>query len=62
MFVEYHLLYITSSDYRVGSTVYPGHNATTNWLVDMGGHYYDIGALGLQYSFQASLHKCFNKK
>lgn len=50
MFVEYKLLYVTNNSFKFGSTVYPGHNATSTWLVDLGAHYNNMASIGLNYT------------
>lgn len=50
MFLEYRWLYLSSASYAFGSTVYPGHFATSNWQVKMDPREYNIGTLGIQYS------------
>lgn len=50
LFLEYRWLYLSSTSYAFGSTVYPGHFATSNWQVKMDPHDYNIGTLGIQYS------------
>ena len=49
MFVEYRFLYLSASNYTLGSTVYPTHVATSNWDVKMGSQYFNMGTVGLQY-------------
>lgn len=51
LFVEYRYLYLASTSYEFGSTVYANHVATSNWKVKMDPRHYNIGTLGLQYSF-----------
>lgn len=50
LFLEYRWLDIADSNYIFGSTVYPGHVATTSWQLKMDSHYYNIGAIGVQFS------------
>lgn len=50
MFVEYRYLYIASTDYTFGSTVYPTHAATTNWNVHVGQQGYNLADVGFQYA------------
>jgi opacity protein-like surface antigen len=50
IFAEYRLLYLSGTDYAFGSTVSPGHAATSNWLVEFDHQHYNIGAIGIQYS------------
>ncbi len=50
LFAEYRFLYLSSSDYTFGSTVYPGpHVPTSNWHVRVHSKYYNFGTVGLQY-------------
>jgi len=48
-FVEYCFLYLSATDFTVGSTVYPGHVATSNWNVKLGSQYYKMGTVGIHY-------------
>ena len=50
LFVEYRGLYLAQTNYSFGSTVYPGHAATSNWLVKLGSQFYNTGAVGIQFS------------
>lgn len=50
MFGEYRWLYLSSSNYTFGSTVYPTHVATSSWLVKFGSQNYNLGAVGIRYS------------
>ena len=50
LFTEYRLLYVASSSYTFGSTVYPTHVPTTNWNVNLGHSYYNMGDVGIEYS------------
>ncbi|NDH09225.1 MAG: hypothetical protein EBY16_06355 [Gammaproteobacteria bacterium] len=49
MFVEYRFLYLSSSDFTFGSTVYSTHVATSNWDVKIGSQYYNMGTIGIKY-------------
>lgn len=49
LFAEYRGLYLASSSYTFGSTVAPGHAATSSWQVEMGSQYYNTGAVGIRY-------------
>lgn len=51
LFVEYRFLYLSPTNYTFGSTQYPTHVATTPWNVNFGGMYYNMGAVGVEYSF-----------
>lgn len=50
IFGEYRWLYLSSTDYTFGSTVYPDHAATSSWQVRFGAQNYNMGALGIRYS------------
>ena len=49
VFVEYRFLYLSATDFTFGSTVYPGHAATSNWNVKLGSQYYNMGTIGIHY-------------
>lgn len=48
VFVEYRGLFIASTTFQFGSTVYPGHPATSNWTVGLDSQFYNMGTIGLQ--------------
>jgi opacity protein-like surface antigen len=50
MFGEYRWLHLSNSSYTFGSTVFPGHAATSSWSVELGSQNYNLGAVGLRYS------------
>ena len=50
LFGEYRWLYLSSTDYTFGSTVYPTHAATSSWVVTFNSQNYNLGAVGLRYS------------
>ncbi len=50
LFAEYRRLYLSSSKYAFGSTVYPSHVATSNWLVKIDPQKYNLGAVGIRYT------------
>lgn len=50
LFAEYRWLYLASSDFHFGSTMYPGHAATSSWLVNLGAQNYNLGAAGIRFS------------
>lgn len=50
IFAEYKLLYLSNSNFKFGSTDYPGHNATSTWLVDLGAHYNNMASIGINYT------------
>lgn len=49
LFAEYRWLYLSSSHYSFGSTVYPTHAPTSNWLTKMNAQKYNMGAVGIRY-------------
>lgn len=49
LFAEYRFLYLAPTSYTFGSTQYATHIPTTNWDVDMGSLYVNMGTLGIQY-------------
>jgi opacity protein-like surface antigen len=49
LFAEYRFLYLSSTNYTFGSTVYPTHVATSNWAVKIGSQYYNMGTVGIRY-------------
>lgn len=50
LFAEYRFLYLGSSRYNFGSTVYPGHAPTSPWTVNADGMEYNLGVLGIEFS------------
>lgn len=50
LFGEYRWLYLSNTSYTFGSTVYPGHVPTSNWLVKIDPQKYNMGAVGIRYS------------
>lgn len=50
LFAEYRFLYLSSTNYKFGSTQYPTHVPTTRWNVNIGNMIYNMGALGIEYS------------
>jgi opacity protein-like surface antigen len=51
VFTEYRLLYVGSTEYEFGSTVAPGHVATTPWNVQFGDTIHHLGVAGIGFSF-----------
>lgn len=51
LFAEYRFLYLSSTDYTFGSTVYPTHIPTTKWKVNFASMHYNMGAIGFEYDF-----------
>lgn len=49
VFIEYRWLYMASSNYTFGSTMYPEHVPTSSWLVKINPQHYNMGAVGIQY-------------
>lgn len=49
IFAEYRFLFVDSSNYTFGSTVYPQHAPTTPWDVEVKRIYYNAFTIGLQY-------------
>ena len=51
LLAEYRFLYLASTDYTFGNTVYPTHVPTSKWKVDFRRTMFNMGALGLEYVF-----------
>ena len=51
VFAEYRWLYIASSNFTFGSTVYTGHPETSSWQVNMDAQRYNMADIGLRVSF-----------
>lgn len=51
LFAEYRWLYLASTDFVFGSTVYPGHVATSSWQVNLGSQTYHLGNIGVRFSW-----------
>lgn len=49
LFAEYRWLYIAPMHYTFGSTVYPGHAATSPWLVKLDSQNYNLGSAGIRF-------------
>ena len=49
VFAEYRFLYLSTSDFTFGSSVYPTHVATSNWDVKIGSQHYNMGTIGIRY-------------
>jgi opacity protein-like surface antigen len=49
IFGEYRYLYLDSSNYILGSTVYPTHVPTSPWNVKVSNVHYNAFAIGIQY-------------
>jgi opacity protein-like surface antigen len=50
VFLEYQYLYLSSTSYVFGSTVYPTHPETSSWQVKMDPQHFNTGTLGVQFS------------
>jgi len=50
VFAEYRWLYLAPTSFTFGSTVYPGHAATSAWEAELGSQKYNMGAAGLRYT------------
>lgn len=50
VFADYRWVYLSSTSYAFGSTVYTGHPETSNWQVKMNPRNYSLGTIGIQYS------------
>lgn len=50
LFAEYRWLYLSSTHFIFGSTVYPAHPETANWQVKLNSQHYNIGALGVRFN------------
>lgn len=50
VFLEYQYLYLGSTSYVFGSTVYPTHPATSPWQVEMDPQHFNTGTLGVLFS------------
>jgi opacity protein-like surface antigen len=48
LFAEYRWLYIASTDFTFGSTIYPSHATTSNWNVQLGAQQYNLGDVGIR--------------
>lgn len=47
-FAEYRWLYLASTDFTFGSTVYADHAETTSWQVKLGSQRYNLGNIGIR--------------
>ncbi len=50
-FAEYRWLYLASTDFVFGSTVYPSHVPTSSWRVNLGSQRYHLGDIGVRFSW-----------
>ena len=51
LFTEYRFLYVGSTNFVFGPTVYPTHVPTTPWTVHFGGMCQNLGVGGIGFSF-----------
>lgn len=51
LFAEYRFLHVNPTDYTFGDTRYPNHVPTSNWNVHLKGLNYNLGVVGIQYTF-----------
>jgi hypothetical protein len=45
-------LYVASTQYLFGSTVYPAHAETSNWQVNFGPQTSNMGSIGIRVNIQ----------
>ncbi|HTM62941.1 MAG TPA: hypothetical protein VL360_00400 [Gammaproteobacteria bacterium] len=50
VFAEYRWLYVASTQFEFGSTVYAAHAATSSWRVDMDAQRYNMGDVGIRFN------------
>lgn len=50
-FADYRRLYLASSDFRFGSTVYPTHVETSHWQVKLSSQKYNLANIGLKFKW-----------
>jgi hypothetical protein len=50
LFAEYRYLYVGSTDFTFGSTVYPTHAVTNNWNAKLGSQSYNSGVAGIRFT------------
>jgi opacity protein-like surface antigen len=50
VFAEYRWLYLASTDFTFGSTVYSSHASTSSWQVAFDPQNYNFGSLGIRYN------------
>lgn len=51
LFAEYRWLYLASTSYVFGSTVYPAHVATSPWQVKLDAQRYNLGSVGVKFNW-----------
>jgi hypothetical protein len=52
LFLEYRWLYVGSTHFAFGSTVYDGHPETSGWNVQMDPQRSNLGTIGIKYNMQ----------
>jgi opacity protein-like surface antigen len=50
LFADYRWLYLASTHFTFGSTVYPGHAETSSWQVKLDAQRYNLGNVGIRVS------------
>lgn len=50
IFADYRCLYLASSNFTFGSTVYPSHPETSSWQVILDAQRYNLGNIGIRFS------------
>lgn len=50
LFAEYRYLFIGPTRFNFGSTVYPGHVATSPWSVNVDSMHYNLGTVGIKFN------------
>ena len=50
VFADYRYLYLASTQFTFGSTIAPGHAATSSWQVNMDAQTYNLGNVGVRFS------------
>lgn len=51
LFAEYRWLYLANTHFVFGSTVYPDHAVTSNWIVKLDAQRYNLGSVGIRYNW-----------
>jgi opacity protein-like surface antigen len=51
LFADYRWLYLASTDFVFGSTVYPSHVETSSWQVKLDEQRYNLGNIGIRFRF-----------
>jgi opacity protein-like surface antigen len=50
LFAEYRWLYLSSTHFTLGSTVFPGHAVTSSWQFKLNPQYTNMGTIGIRFS------------